>query len=442
MKKNFKGFGLFILALVASIIFVPSKVLAADVATIGDVTYEDLATAVKAVSTGDTIQLISDIDFGTTEINYGVAITKAVTIDLNGHTISANAKYGVFYIYGGTLTINDTSSDNTGKVNNTSTKNYDGIDIAAGGTLIVNGGAIYGRYAGVYCYSGTSGKGNSLILIGGAIEGYYYGVGVFDYGSVTVNGGSITANGYALLNNGASENETTMTINGGVIKDLSGKQVAIYHPGPGTLTVNGGIVEGGTGIEMRSGTLIIPEDSTAIIRGVALPASSTENNNGATSRGVGIAIAQHSTENDINISIAGGEISGYSAVYESNPNGNSEEGLAKIEVSITGGTFNTTNGGTQVIYSEDLTSFITGGEYNSAVADDYINEDYAGKKIGDVYLVDKPVVATVTKTDTSETVEEVTLGVSNQEAVEAYLYSYLENTNDSELIKILEENFV
>ena len=58
------------------------------------------------------------------------------------------------------------------------------------------------------------------------------------------------------------------------------------------------------------------------------------------------------------------------------PQKNTEDDLEKISIDIEGGTFNATNGGTAVIYSEDKTAFISGGTFNTEPDESYIAADH------------------------------------------------------------------
>ena len=75
--------------------------------------------------------------------------------------------------------------------------------------------------------------------------------------------------------------------------------------------------------------------------------------------GAGIAIAQHTTKLPIDAKISSGKITGASAVYESNPQNNGKDSIARIKLSIVDGNF------TGNIYSEDITGFISGGYFTS-----------------------------------------------------------------------------
>ncbi len=271
-------------------------------------------------------------------IRYTMGSSGETIIDLNGHTISPSADMkvnGGFIVVqsGSKLTINDT----TGK------------------GLITTGANNENVWAAVQLLKEEStGKNAELVVNGGTIEGYYYGI----------------------VGNGKRHN-TKVTINGGVIKGLNqDDSVGIYQPQIGELIINDGIIKGGTGIEIRSGSLTI---NGGTIEGIA-PFTKTANQNGSTTNGVGVAVAQHITKNPIQVSIHGGDISGQYAFYEWNPHNNSQADLEKITISITGGNFKSTLDDGVAVYSQDFTKFISGGKFNTSVTEYLVdNADLAAK---------------------------------------------------------------
>ena len=81
------------------------------VAQIGDVKYETLADAIAAANDGDTITLLADIN--TPEKTY--EITKNLTIDLNGKTVTGSGYDGVFEVTGKNIEV-FLNATNGGKV--------------------------------------------------------------------------------------------------------------------------------------------------------------------------------------------------------------------------------------------------------------------------------------------------------------------------------------
>jgi len=217
-------------------------------------------------------------------------------------------------------------------------------DSVGNGKITSNGNTmVYGAVIMTLAEDGETGRDATLVVDGGTLEGYYY----------------------AVVGNG-KRHGTNITINGGTLTSESSTGLGIYHPQDGTLVINGGNITSGTGIEMRSGSLTVKGGT---IEGNA-PLNVTPNGSGSTTEGVGIAIAQHNTEKNINVQITGGTISGYYAVYESNPQGNANV-AEKVNLSIKGGTFNATSDA--ALYSQDLEKFIISGTFNKAIDANYVS---------------------------------------------------------------------
>ena len=339
MKKKL----LFLVAALA--LFVPS-VMAAEVSTT-----EELKTCLA--KDGNTCTLANDIKIepelvGQTSKGANIygAITLngvKVTLDLNGKTLSVvkndamEIQRGVIHLAEkAELTINDATGKGT---------------IAPGEST---------TWAAVTVY-----KGSKLTVNGGELRGYSYGIS---------GNGSI---GYG---------DTEITINGGVIKGEGDKTgtLGIYHPQLGTLTINKGEIIGDLGIEIRSGELNV---NGGTITGIYKPTTVKPNGNGPTTYGAGIAVAQHTTKNAITVNINGGMIKGFTAFYESNPQKNSAADIEKIKLNITGGTFEAINEGTNAIYSEDFTGFVTGGTSNKKIDTTYVASKHVIKENNGTYAV-------------------------------------------------------
>lgn len=374
------------------------------VASIGEKNYKTLAAAVKNAAAGDTVKLIKSV-----ELTETLTIDKGIDLDLNKNTITIKdsvAEDGILIstsedadvvIYNGTIT------DERGKDKSAIGKNTIDIKGQANVTtkdLTVEAYAPKDQSSPYYNYllriqpddsknvgSLTLDAGTKIQELSNGYDETYGVVGVTAIGAyangndvpenyegvkvVIKDGASVETTGYALSGNG-SKHGTTFIIEGGNL--YSKESTAIYHPQMGTMTISGDntVIKGGnTGIEVRAGNVTIKD---GVVEGLATPTEVDGNGNGTTSAGAGIAIAQHTTKLPINVTITGGEIKGYSAFYESNPQNNPENDLNKINISIVDGTFTATNGGTAPIYSEDKQNFITGGTYSNAL----LNNNYLG----------------------------------------------------------------
>lgn len=157
---------------------------------------------------------------GTLSIN-----NKNLSIDLNGHTITAANNQGAFNINGGTLEIKDSVGN--------------GI-IQGNGTVTGSGGAIY-----------MEGSGSALTISGGTIQGFTvsaHGGGVYmSGGTFTMTGGKIyncSSSDTYLSGGGVFMAEGTFDMSGGSIENCTaheGAGVKVY-PDPGktcTFTMSG-----------------------------------------------------------------------------------------------------------------------------------------------------------------------------------------------------------
>ena len=272
-------------------------------------------------------RLSSDI-----QVSNAKTVNGDLILDLNGHTISPTSTFqlkgGIIAVNrGGKLTIND--SKGTGKITSGSGDHV---------------------WSGIQLIRDKNSKGVAeLIVNGGTIEGYYHGV----------------------VGNGGVHN-TKITINGGVIRGLNQEDsVGIYQPQQGDLIINNGLIEGGTGIEIRSGNLTVYNGT---IKAIASKFVKMVNTNGTTTNGVGISVAQHTTKNPINVIIKNGNVSGQYAFYEWNPHNNVKDDLDKIHLQIQGGVFTGFATGVKAVYSQDFTNFISGGEFSTDVSE-YLTND-------------------------------------------------------------------
>lgn len=272
--------------------------------------------------------------------NAGIA---DVTLDLNGHTLSYAGTNAAITLSGGAkLTVTDTSE-------------------TGGGVLEVSDKAVAAIGADGSCEividKPATVKGTVLLDAANS--------------SLTVSGTVDTtafASAAAIANNGsAGKGPTAITIlDGAVIKANTTDGHGIYHPQTGTLTISGNVeISGRTGVEVRSGTLTVSgsENGVPKISGAGTFAVAA-NGSGTTTDGVGIAVAQHTTKNEIHVTVLDGEISGVYGLYESNPQGNGPEDIAKVTIDISGGKF---VGREAAVESADCTGFISGGTFSSKV---------------------------------------------------------------------------
>ena len=268
------------------------------VATVGNVAFDDLQTAIDAAQPGGTVMLESKVI-----VSNQLTISEDVTIDLNHHSITGTDTEGssshdpVIRINGGMLTLTGT------------------------GTVTTKGFADPQR--SVIIAGGSSASGNVGLEIGQNVTisaPETYGVTVFGTSNiepldVTIYG-TITATGSraALSGNGTDENDvTTITIKEGAELTAS-DYYAIYHPQYGTLNIEGGTITGLGGVQMCAGKLKITGNPVVRATGTG-NLHTVDGDDGAILDGAAISLVDRD---------------GYDS--------------SSIEISISGGTFYATNG--------------------------------------------------------------------------------------------------
>lgn len=296
--------------------------------------------------------LVNDIEIvSTLEVS-----AKNVTIDLAGHKITSDVTTAI-KVDSGSLVVIDSSSDSLGMI----------------------------EVSGEAFRMGTKGNPNDdkdtavlTIEKGVDVISTNDSCVVIYAGTLNTRGNLITKAGkFATIIGSGNDNGTVINITGGEVTNLA--NLAIYQPQDGVLTVSGGAITGTTGIEVRSGNLIV---TGGIITGTNPQITINPNGNGSTTEGAGIAIAQHTTKNPIDVTISGGTIKGYSALYESDPQGTVETNSNDVVIEIVGGTFEAINGGTKAVYSEDVTGFIKGGSFSGDVTN-YLASNIVLTKVSD-----------------------------------------------------------
>ena len=226
-----------------------------------------------------------------------------------------------------------------------------------GGTLTINGeGEIFGVSPGgcVYCgivltvdkTDNDNSKPARLIVNGGHIVGQCYG---------------ISGNG-----SNAGRGNTECIINGGLIEAssiITGEDNCGYYQPQfnSKMIFNDGVIRGRSAIEIRSGDFTM-NGGIAEAYGFANECM-IKNNNGPTSRGAAVAIAQHTTKQPINVIINNGQLIAEYPFFEGNPMGNDELSIATVKAEINGGSFRIVGNGIESFHADDLTEFVKGGEF-------------------------------------------------------------------------------
>lgn len=189
------------------------------------VNFATLSEAVKAAQAGETVTLLADITLASKQ-----SISKELTLDLNGKTLTGTAFQTLFLGSGANVTIQDSSAEKTGKVANGykgSADPYticlDGDDAAAltlvSGTVEANphktdlqsvaintnnqkdgpyainirGGKVFVPESSTNGRAIVAGKNVTLTVEGGEIVGGLHGVDVYGGSRTAITGGSISA---------------------------------------------------------------------------------------------------------------------------------------------------------------------------------------------------------------------------------------------------------
>ena len=294
----------------------------------------------------------------TEDIEMTVAVTvdngKSLTIDLNGHTLTAPENSKAFWIRNGALTIED--SIGTGVIQGSGTVNgYGGAIWMSSGdstnALTLTGGTIRGFNAGdgagVYMGNGT------FKMTGGAIRdcratdggGVYVDGGTFEMTDGTISacnatnagGGVYVSSGTFEMSGGSIENCTahegagvkvlvssgkaSFSMRGGTIEGSSRDGVSIAAIGSGTpeFSMSGGTIEdnGGDGVRVDAGSAVMSggsvKDSELYDIRIGSSATLTVNNTsvGGTVLNQGAITGQGNAEFTGTVEIAGtGKITG------------------------------------------------------------------------------------------------------------------------------------
>lgn len=400
MKKRILGV---VIALVLCLGLLPTTALA-DGGPLGlskgDTVYgrydslEQILEAISASADNYTIKLLDDY----TETSSGspYRIDHTCTLDLNGHALKLTN--GFQLVYGGTLTLTDSSADAKGSftvtggqpcftvddsgselnINSGICQSDAAVITANAGTVRVTGGTLAGGMdAGsaaprtIYSYgnTGITLGGSAVItndcdacvaLYGGNLKiqdnasltgcgGVYLFNSSKDntdgnvHSSLTMTGGSVEATAagdFALTGNNLMSAGCSAKITGGSLT-AGDTSTAIYWPMEGTLTIGGtASVTGGTGIEAKMGTITIEDSATVTGTGTYDDDFAPVNGDSVTE---GSALL-FSTQ------MYGGSAS----QYGTSPN---------LTVHLNGGTLTSTNGNAVTIYNTDNTQSQTAEIY-------------------------------------------------------------------------------
>ncbi|MBU5627391.1 S-layer homology domain-containing protein [Oscillibacter sp. MSJ-2] len=354
------------------------------VAQIGTDKYGTLAEAVAAAGEGQTIRMLKNT---TLDSVLSFSGDKAVTLDLNGKTITSD--YAINIDTGAKVTIQGSTGTialNNGArliiTGNTAYENS-GVHIpekAVLSTLNLKSGTITSsKGATVY----VRGSGATLNMTGGTVRNTYK------------NG--TTDGNFAISGDGTRDSKTdnggiTINISGGTVESV--QDCALYLPGANTTSISGNaVIKGWCGIEIDSGKLTVSGGTIQSTYSGDGTRKYKPSGSGNYNFGTALAIVSKGNQSatsyygHMDITITGGTfisptyyaIDEYNLAHVQNEANPSAAYIEENGFSITGGYF---SGKVGAILSDNMKSFITGGRFTSDptayLATDYlaVTEDY------------------------------------------------------------------
>ena len=273
-----------------------------DVAQIGSTGYESLAAAIEAAKSGNTVKLLRD-----TKEN--VTIDKAMTLDLNGHTLNGGTEKGkpALTITARTVTIKDSSEAQTGTIMREDTAENSGvsshyvIDIQDNAWVMFESGNVKNNSGN------TAGKGASLVRVGDD--------SVDKFPGLNIKGGTFTQDNFIVI----KVDRGDLFLNGGTLSSANSYAVENWH----RAKIKGGTVNGAVSSWTYSGG----SNSTLTI-------------SGGTVNGNVLSVNYGSAESKVaKVEITGGTVNGALGTYTYSNDLVPTEETAKATIEVTGGSF-------------------------------------------------------------------------------------------------------
>lgn len=314
---------------------------------------DDVTALARAVLYADRVVLENDINrtFGTYSISGG----RVLTIDLNGHKISSPSM--VFRICGakvdfiGQGEIFETADDGFAPIlikgSKEDVSDYTVVNIGKDITLRGWTGVFIDQDNGL-CY-GVKVKCSAKIEKTESFEK--------DASGIYINGSIKATEG----------NVPVVNLDG---CRINVKSAGIYAAGFAKWNLkNCDISAENAAVEIRAGEMVIDGGN---YEATADPLTVTPNGNGATVEGAAIGVSQHTTNLPTSVTIKKGTFRGAYSIWEKDV----QDEIARdvITLSVENGTFNGS------VYSQNNASFIKGGTFSDAPAQDYLAEGYASTR--------------------------------------------------------------
>ena len=362
-----------------------SKVLKGENAGIVTWYAGDATAFASAVLYADRIVLENDINrtFGTYRISGG----RVLTIDLNGHKISSPSM--VFRIRGakvdfiGQGEIFETADDGFAPIVINGSKedvsDYTVVNIGKDITLRGWTGVFIDQDEGL-CYGV---KVNCSAKIEKTESFEKDASGIYINGSIKATEGNVPV----------------VNLDG---CRINVKSAGIYAAGFAKWNLkNCDIIAENAAVEIRAGEMVIDGGN---YEATADPLTVTPNGNGATVEGAAIGVSQHTTNLPTSVTIKKGTFRGAYSIWEKDV----QDEIARdvITLSVENGTFK------GAVYSQNNASFIKGGTFSDAPAQDYLAEGYAS-----VTASANPLTYKVVKATKAEDAASIDARLNNRETV-------------------------
>lgn len=409
MKKIKK---IFLSTLLLVTILIPTKIFALEFEEV-----KNAETLTNAIEAGKNVILTDNIS----NINKTILINKEITVDLNGKNISFT-KNNMFKVIGGNLTL-------TGKGTIKEETPYYGAVILKGSankedinysTLTVGKDVTLEGWAPIFIdqLNGVNKIKDS------------YGITVNLYGTLNGFADSSGDRGHGIYVNGNikhKENYPVINIYEGTIINTPGD--GIYAAGFAKWNIEGAKITGGIGIGAKSGIFNL---KNVIIKATDPYMDPKYWGDGIYSNGAAIQIeSNNGYAGGIDITIDGGKYESVNAYaihhYLASKNGESVNNSLE-NLTIKNGTFIGGKDNTAIDVIDGEKMVITGGIFSSSVAK-HITSEYVETKVENKYVVAKKELKVDTPTiDTTKPVEEVTVGVKEDDTLKETLVKAIKDS--------------
>ena len=304
------------------------------VARVDGIGFTDLASAIAAADSGDTVEMLAD-ETGPTDLN--LWIPNGVTLDLGGNTLTAGYQIAIGYKGNTTATVKN------GTLIGSSVAA--GAAYNAGGSLTLDQVTVISRND----YCAVQNNSGNITLIDCMVYGNNGG-GIYDFGtksSVTLKNSDVTGSNFAVYHNGSTAGFTLTAENSTIIGDsdvacaiyVSGSTTSTDRDGMNSINLTGCTVTGPTGIEGKYTNMVL---TNCDITATAEP-NFEQNNNGTTALGFAVVSTDNSMDPNSpapksDITINGGAYDGIVGLgqYEDIDN---YEGFQESDYTVTGGSF-------------------------------------------------------------------------------------------------------